>query len=153
MSMWESFPDDARVWIYASPEKLSSEIQERMLRSSQSFLAQWQAHGQSLNADVQIFHDHFLVFFVDESSANATGCSIDASVRFVKELELSLGLDMLDRSKVYVKTPEGVQHFDFRNVPTDLPADAHVFNHSVSDLGAFRKEWELPLAESWLTRG
>lgn len=150
MSTWESFPDDARVWIYASPEKLGAEVQERILTSSQNFLAQWQAHGQSLNADVQIFHDHFLVFFVDESSANATGCSIDASVHFVKELESALGLDMLDRSKVYLKTSTGVQHFDFRNVPSDLPPDAHVFNHSVSDLGAFRKEWELPLAESWL---
>ena len=52
-----------------------------------AFLTQWTAHGASLNAGVSIPYNRFIVIALDESQQEATGCSIDASVKIIQEIE------------------------------------------------------------------
>ena len=47
-----------------------------------------------------MLHQHFLVIGLDEGVAGASGCSIDASVRFVAQLEQLLGLELLEKSRL-----------------------------------------------------
>ncbi|MEQ9303133.1 MAG: hypothetical protein RJQ14_04390, partial [Marinoscillum sp.] len=95
-----NMPDHSRVWIYQSTRPFSDS--EKTLISAQldEFTKQWAAHGQQLTATYSIELDQFIVLAVDESHHQASGCSIDSSVRVIQVIEQQTGLTLLDRSKV-----------------------------------------------------
>ncbi|MFC7666552.1 hypothetical protein ACFQT0_03260 [Hymenobacter humi] len=62
------------------------------------FAEDWTSHGSTLHASAEFLHQQFLVIGLDENLAGASGCSIDASVRFVAQLEKQLNVELLDKS-------------------------------------------------------
>ena len=59
-------------------------------------------HGTPLHGEIKYIHDQLIVFGVNQQ--NLCGRSVDALVRFVRETEDSLGLDLLNRSRMgYLK--------------------------------------------------
>ena len=95
-----SFPDTARLWVYQADRRLTKEETEFVNENAAKFCLSWSAHGQALQATFQLEYDQFLVLMVDERQAEASGCSIDASVSFIRALENKLGLTLLDRGNV-----------------------------------------------------
>ncbi len=95
----------ARVWFYVTNRPLTDPERIHMLSALDAFTSQWQAHGTPLNAAATVLLHDIVVLAVDESSQQATGCSIDASVSFLRHLPESLpslaDLDLLDRSWVF----------------------------------------------------
>ncbi|MEO6189842.1 MAG: hypothetical protein ABIO44_05145, partial [Saprospiraceae bacterium] len=81
-----AFPDDSRIWIYASdkiiPDKQVSEIHS----SIQEFTKSWQSHQQDLAATGGILHNHFIILVVNENKNSPGGCSIDKSIHYVQSL-------------------------------------------------------------------
>ena len=64
------------------------------------FINQWMAHGVSLMAGRDLRHDQFVLVGVDERAAGVSGCSIDALVRRMQQLETVLGLELINNSPV-----------------------------------------------------
>ena len=93
-------PSDARVWVYQSNTVLSDVEVNAIKNDGAGFIAEWAAHGASLKASFDILFCRFIVIAVDEQQALATGCSIDKSVKFVKELEQKYNLNLFDRMPV-----------------------------------------------------
>jgi hypothetical protein len=136
---WQDFPDDARVWIYPSPERLTHQQQQDILQAASQFLQSWKAHGAPLKATAAIFYDHFLVFFVDEAQAGASGCSIDSSVRFVKELEVGMGLSLLERARIYYEEDGVIRNVHFKEAEELNSRNVRVFNFAAPTLAEFRQ--------------
>ena len=81
---FDQLPPSARVWIYqARPAADGPEIGPCCPRLAR-FAAEWTSHGRTLHASAEFLHQQFLVMGLDEAVAGASGCSIDASVRFVQ---------------------------------------------------------------------
>ncbi len=100
-----------RVWIYRSIKKLSQEEENDIARLAGDFISQWAAHGKKLAADFDILYGHYLVFYVDQNWAQATGCSIDSSVALIRQIEEKYQLGLLDRMKIgFLKNDEVVFH-------------------------------------------
>ncbi len=55
----------------------------------------------------QLLEEQLIVLGVDESSLGASGCSIDGSVRILRELEKQLEINLTDQGKVRFKKSEG----------------------------------------------
>ena len=148
------FSPQSKVWIYQSNRKFTDqetiEIQDVLNR----FVEQWTAHGAQLKAKAEIFHNYFIVLTVDQEVANATGCSIDSSVRIIKEIESKYGLDLFDRfnmaykidNEVYVASKE-----DFETLISikKIGLETTVFNNLVQNLEEFEQKWEVQLQDSW----
>src|SRR5690606_37545073 len=83
-------PDHARLWVYKAPRDLGQAEQKLVREKGQAFTGSWAAHGQPLDACVDVLAGRFVVVAVDEEQAMASGCSIDRSVAFIKELEHDL---------------------------------------------------------------
>ncbi|UPT69069.1 MAG: hypothetical protein M0D57_10815 [Sphingobacteriales bacterium JAD_PAG50586_3] len=79
-----NYPAMLRVWIYQADRLLTDSEQQMLAEASAQFVAQWSAHGTPLTAAAQVLNGYFLVLGVDEAQAQASGCSIDKSVNFVK---------------------------------------------------------------------
>lgn len=100
-----------RVWIYRSIIELNESEERDIQQQAQSFINEWASHGTKLKADFEIVHHHYLVFIVDEQSAKASGCSIDSSVAFVRQLENKYNLGLFNRMEIgFLKDDEVVFH-------------------------------------------
>ena len=67
------------------------------------FLAQWTAHNQNLQAGFELPYNRFIVIGVNQQAVQASGCSIDSSIRFIQDLESKYGVTLLDKMNVTFK--------------------------------------------------
>ena len=149
-----SFSPQSRVWVYQSNREFSASEVTAIQEKLDAFTAQWLAHGQQLKAKAEIFYNYFIVITVDETASNVTGCSIDASVRVLKEIEQEYQVDLFNRfnlaylmdGKVITLNKE-----DFETLVSikKITPDTIVFNNMVQTLDEFKHKWEVPFSQSW----
>jgi len=83
---WGSLPGSSRAWLYTADRVLKDEEQNALRAGIESFLTEWVAHGQSLQASWRLEGGRCLIIALDDRSPNATGCSIDAKVHWLQVL-------------------------------------------------------------------
>jgi len=105
-----------KVWIYRSIKKLTVDQKNDITNKAGEFVGQWAAHGKKLAADFEILYDHYLVFYVDQSWEKNSGCSIDASVAFIREIEAKYQLGLLDRLQIGFLKEEEVIFYHFSDL-------------------------------------
>ncbi len=148
------FSPQSKVWIYQSSRQFSLTEAEEIQGKLNAFTAQWKAHGHQLAAKAEMPYRFFIVLIVDQDSAAATGCSIDASVRVIKEIENTYGVDLFNRFNMAYKLDDEVHvtsKEDFETLITikKITPQTIVFNNLVQTLAEYEQKWEVPLADSW----
>jgi len=63
-----------------------------------------------LEAGFELPYNRFIVLGLNQEKTQASGCSIDASVRFIQELEQKLDLILLDKMNVTFKQGDFLSH-------------------------------------------
>jgi hypothetical protein len=150
-------PDHARAWVYKAPRNLGQAEQKLVRERGADFTAGWAAHGAPLDACVDVLVDRFVVVAVDEEQARASGCSIDKSVGFIKQLEYDLNLMLTDRMLVVFDQEERVMSCRLQELPQliqegRITGDTLVYDDLVPTVGELRSRFHVPLRESWLQR-
>ncbi len=148
------FSPQSKVWIYQSNRRFTDQETAEIQGILNDFVAQWTAHGHQLKAKAEVFHQYFIVLTVDQDVANATGCSIDSSVRVIKDIESKFGLDLFDRFNMAYKIDDDVHvatKEDFETLISikKIGLETIVFNNLVQTLEDFEQKWEVPLQDSW----
>jgi hypothetical protein len=147
--LFPEFPVSSRVWIYSADRELNGTEENYALEQLKLFLNQWAAHGTELFADGTILHHSFIVIVADEEKVKASGCSIDSSVRFIKELGKELNVDFFNRLSVMVEKDGEMKRIHFSEL--DKYTDWNVFNTTVTDLKGLRTNFQMPVIETgWL---
>lgn len=159
---FEDMPAQARIWIYQASRSLSHAEEEYAQQLGQQFTSAWAAHGKPLRSSVKVFHHRFLVIAVDEGYNMASGCSIDASVALVKELEEKFSTEresfsFFDRTKVAFLHQdeifvESTAQLKQQVSEGKIKPETLTFNNLVSNKEQFEKEWVIPAKDSWLAR-
>ena len=154
---FDELPATARVWIYQASRPLTSPEILAVLPRLARFAEEWTSHGRSLQASAEILHQQFLVFGLNESVAGASGCSIDASVRFVAELEQQLGLELLDKSSLAFMQNGAVQLLKRSAVKAAIGTGAiepatFYFDNTLATKGELATAWPRPAHQTWLAR-
>lgn len=153
-----TLPAHARVWVYAADRALNDEEAKCTVDAVRAFVAGWAAHGNQLLADARLLHQRFLMIAVDEQQAGASGCSIDASVHFVKSLGAQLGVDFFNRMVFHYRNASGdivtLPRAEFKQAYSDglITGSTFVFDPLVKTLGELADNFEKPLAQSWHRR-
>lgn len=154
---FNKLPETARVWIYQSNRSFSEEELSAIRLEMDAFIENWTAHGNDLNAGYEIKYKRFIIIALDQRSQNATGCSIDASVRFIQDLEKKYDVMLLDKMNVSYKQGEFVAYkslTDFKTMAKQkaISKNTIVFNNLVTNKGEYLEFWEVPAEESWHSR-
>ena len=154
---FDQLPATARVWIYQASRPLTSGETVGLLPALARFGEEWTSHGRSLVASAEVLHQHFLVLGLDEAMAGASGCSIDASVRFVAQLEQHLGLELLEKSRLAFMQHGQVQLLDRRALKQavadgTLTSATLYFDNTIATKGALDQHWPRPAGATWLAR-
>ena len=158
MSALDRLPSQSRVWIYGAERELSAEETTTIRTELQAFVADWVSHRRELSASADVLHDRFLVIAVDETQAEASGCSIDGSVHFLQDLGARMEIDFFNRMIFSYRDDTGAIHtiprdeFKIRYKAGQLENDTIVFDPLVKELGELRQIFERPLEDSWHSR-
>jgi len=154
---FEDLPENSRIWIYQSSRKFSDEEVADIENDLTEFLTNWSAHGASLESSYQIKYNRFIIIAVNQEVQAATGCSIDASVVFIQNLEQKYSIDLLDKMNVAFKQGEYITYktlLDFKKLAKDKSVSENtiVFNNLVNTIEEWKENWEVPASESWHSR-
>ncbi len=154
---FDQLPPSARVWIYQASRPLTSQEIVGVLPTLARFAEEWTSHGKALLASAEFLHQHFLVVGLDEGVAGASGCSIDASVRFVAQLEQVLGVELLDKSRMaFLQGGEVLllKRNDLKTAVAEgtLTPDTFYFDNTLATKGELDNNWPRPAGETWLAR-
>jgi len=154
---YNTLPENSRVWIYQSDREFSQEEKEIITEEAGKFIEAWTRHGDHLKGGFEIKYNQFLILAVDESFANVSGCSIDASVRFVQKLENVISADLMNKLNVSFKEEQNINIVSlsaFQNFVKagKITSETIVFNNMVQTKGDLRKKWEVPAKDSWHQR-
>ena len=154
---YESLDDAARVWVYqSSREFLDSEIHEISLKI-EAFINNWRRHGDDLKASYKIKYNQFIAIVVDENYNDVSGCSIDASVNLMKQLEKEFSTDLTNKLNISFKDNSNVNIVsmaDFQKYAKlkKITSNTVVFNNMVATKAEFEKNWEVTADKSWHKR-
>lgn len=154
---FNTLPEESRVWVYQASRTFTdieiSEIESKL----NTFLEQWTAHGSDLKAGYSIVYKRFIVIALDQNLNRASGCSIDASVHFIQQLEQDYKVDLMDKMNVSYKQGDFIAYkslLDFKKMAKERAVSKNtiVFNNLVNTIAEFKEHWEVPASESWHSR-
>lgn len=150
-----TLPDEARLWILASPRAVDPATADALLQRVDAFLEEWHAHGHPVVGSRDWRYDRFLMIAADEAATGVSGCSGDALFRVFKVAERDLGITLLDGSLVWYRDGEEIRSATrggFREATQrgELGPDTIVFDNTAATVGDVRAgRWERPMKESW----
>jgi hypothetical protein len=152
---FDSLPDDARVWVFGAADEVSAPAADRLLGAVDDFLAHWNAHGSPLVCGREWRDDRFLAIGVDQSTAGASGCSIDGLYRTLARLKPELGTSLLGSGRVYYRDAGGRVSAATRKEFAELAREGRIgpdtptFDTSITTASAWRHQFERAARDSW----
>lgn len=153
---FDSLPSDARLWVFGAERALGPAERGDLLAAVDRFLDAWKAHGAPLTGARELLGDRFLFVAVDEASVPPSGCSIDAMVRVLGELEEKLGVGLVGHGAVFYRTPAGdvrrVERAEFGRLAKagEVGPETPVFDTTLTRVAKLREgEFERPARAAW----
>ena len=148
------FSQQSRVWIYQADKKLTDQEALLIQQELDKFATGWTAHNNQLKAKGEVRYNRFLILIVDESQAGASGCSIDKSVHFMKQIEQHFNINLFDRFNLAYRDGEEIlslpRHaFEDMLKQGKINTETIVYNNMVQNLTELESKWEVPFKNSW----
>jgi|LakMenEpi03Aug12_release.lakeMendotaPanAssembly.Ray.scaffolds.fasta_scaffold1015157_1 hypothetical protein len=149
--LFPQLPDTSRVWLYLADRSFdateSNYIQDALSDFTQN---KWATHGTKLMASGSVLMNQLVVLAVDQDVMNASGCSIDSSVRLMKQLGTELKVDFFNRLFVLISKESEIKRVHFQDL--NQYADWKLLNPMVSSLEEVRNRFLIDVKESNLFR-
>ncbi len=154
---FNTLPEEARVWIYQANRSFTDDEILEIQSKLDIFIANWTAHGSDLQSGYEIKYKRFITIALNQDLNKATGCSIDASVHFIQQLEKDYNVDLMDKMNVSYKQGEFIAYktlLDFKKMAKEKAVSKNtiVFNNLVVNIAEYNENWEVPASESWHSR-
>lgn len=151
---FNELPNTARIWMYQANRTLTDAEVTQINEKLRFFVSNWKRHGDDLKASFQVKYSQFVVLAVDEGFNNVSGCSIDASVNAIKQLQQELDVDLLNKMNIAFKDGDNINTVSMQQFKEFAKADkinenTLVFNNMVNSKADLATSWEVPAGQSW----
>ena len=144
------------MWAYTISRELNSNELQQLIVAGQNFVNSWTAHENKLSAEFSVFGNRIILVKVDEAVYNASGCSIDKLVRFVKILETDFNVELLNRLLVPYQHDDKIEViptsvFKEKLNTKQLSENTLVYVTAIADEKELL-EWQQPVKNTWLSK-
>jgi hypothetical protein len=151
---FELLPENSRIWVYQADRTLTEQEVTQISKKLVVFVSNWKRHGDDLKASFKVEYNQFVILAVDENYNDVSGCSIDASVHLMREIEKELNVDMFDKMKVTFKDGVNINTISLADFKTyakqqKINANTVVFNNMISSKADLINAWEIEVGKSW----
>ncbi len=149
---FESLPPTSRIWIYQADRVILPAQEQVILSDAGLFVNTWTAHQAGLKAGVTILHKAFLIFGVDESYNDASGCSIDKKVNFVKAAGGKNNLDFFNRNLVFFEDGRFIELKKVNEALNsgEISLNSCFYNNLIQTKSDMESSWLVAVKNSWL---
>lgn len=154
-SFAEGLHPQSRVWVYHSDRVFSDVEVTQIDQEILSFCTEWASHGSMLKARGKVLLNRIVLLMVDESMAGASGCSIDSSVAFVKNLGTKYQVDLFDRMLITYLDGDAPQTTKLAELSGQLAGkeeDVLIFDNLVKTKQDLLESGLVPVSQSWVAR-
>ena len=100
---WNSLPEESRFWCFSARYPFDDSKHDFLKNALNELCWTWKAHDQPIKAGFRVIEKRAIAICVDESSAIASGCSIDSRMGLLKKISLELKVDIFDRFHIHVR--------------------------------------------------
>ena len=152
----DNFAAESRVWVYQSNRMFTLSEALEIESLLHKFTSEWRSHGMDVNAYGNLFFGQFVVLMADETAAQVSGCSTDASVRFIKQLGEQFKVDFFNRTNLAFLVKDKIQllplsqlHYAMDNY--FIGPQTLYFNNLVQTREQLENNWLIPIKDSWLS--
>lgn len=154
---FNTLPEESRIWIYQANRSFTEQELKEIQSKLDVFIENWTAHGSDLQAGYLVKYKRFIIIALNQNLNKASGCSIDASVHFIQQLEKEYNVDLMDKMNVSYKQGDFIAYktlLDFKKMAKEkaISKNTIVFNNLVTSIAEFNENWEVPASESWHSR-
>lgn len=155
---FNSLSSTSRIWVFQSNREFTPDEELKIKNILTVFTQEWAAHGLPLRSSFEIRLKHFVILAADESYQATSGCSVDESVRVIKQIQQQLGFDLFDRNLVAFKKGDSVccmipmAQLKEKLLDGTWNDQTETFNNLVSAKSQLDTEWIVPAAKTWLKR-
>lgn len=148
---------DSRVWVYQSSRIFGLSEALHIEDLVNSFVANWQSHGDPVKGFGNLFFGQFVVLMADERATGVSGCSTDSSVRLIKQIEQLFKVNMFDRQMLAFWVKDKIQMLPLAQLQyaidnSFITPDTLYFNNLVQTKEELENKWLIPVKESWLAK-
>jgi hypothetical protein len=154
LTPYHILPPTAKVWVYQANRSFTQDEVWEISDILENFVDRWQSHSRDVSGFGSLYYRRFLILMADENTCDVSGCSIDSSVKLIKELEEAYDLDFFDRMKVCYKiTNDLIGSFPFNKLNEmiengKINDETIVFNNLVATKQELETNWAIPLKDS-----
>lgn len=153
--MGKNFSPRSKVWLYQSNRSFMPHEIKWLNIQLEIFANEWTAHNAQLKATAHVVEDRFIILLVDETQSNASGCSIDKSVHFLKQVEKKLSIELFNRMLVsYIVNEKiitiSVQEAKELFLAGKINDDTIFFNTLTGTKEEFDSHFKIPFCNSWV---
>jgi len=120
-----------------------------------NFVVNWTSHGEDLYAFADVYYQKFIVIMVDQEVAKASGCAIDKSVAFIKEIERAFEVNLFKRTAISYFEKDEIKTTTKRKFlklleEGEVNSETLIFDNTVKSKDQFENHWKVPVKDSWL---
>ena len=154
---FESLPGTARLWIYQADKRFTTAGKNIISDTLRAFVEGWMVHGQPMQASFDIRYDQFVLLAADEDVNAASGCSIDSSVRVIRDLGESLSTDFFNRNNIAFRIKDEtilltLPELKRKSEEGYWKGETLMFNNLVTKKEDLQKSWLVSSGTTWLSR-
>ena len=151
---FNTLPDSSRVWVYQADREFSLTEVDQITQQLNIFVNNWKRHGEDLKASFQVKYNQFIILSVDEGYNDVSGCSIDASVHIIKQLQREFEVDLLNKMNVTFKDGDNINTISLKEFKEYAKQDkikpnTVVFNNMIASKADLASAWEVEANKSW----
>ena len=154
---FSKLPENSKVWIYTTDRELFNNEVNEIKKHSLDFLNNWTSHGIKVEGSILLPYNHFVIICASQKNTNLSGCSIDDSIRFIKDIEENFNISLLNREIIAFKDGDNIKKINLKNLKDEVIAgnlhpNTIVFNNLIDSKKDYVNIWESPASKTWLKR-
>jgi len=155
MNKLKSMNPSSKIWVYTSKSNINKDNAKIINLFAETFINQWESHGNKVKGNIEIVDDYFIVVAADEECDTMCGRAKDAIVRLIKEIELETDLIFTDRMTVALKIDDKISTSNYNDVKERLendvfPENTKIYNPLISTVKEYNESFIQVISDSWL---
>jgi hypothetical protein len=154
---FENIDHNSRLWVFQADRFFSDSEEEYLNVTLKNFTQDWTSHNHVLESSFLIESHKFIILAVNESVNDASGCSIDKSVKIIKTIEEELRINLLDKTSVAFLVEDQIKTLKLSDLKAEIAKgsiteNTLVFNTLVSSKAEYLEYFKCSARQTWLKR-
>lgn len=150
---YSELSDNNKIWVYISDRPFTEEEDVFVEEKLTALCNNWDVHGSPLKSTFVVVKSQIVVLFSDEVDNQASGCSIDASVRGMREIGDKLNIDFFNRWNIACEKDNTIQvlhvnDFKAKLKSGEMTGEDYVFKNIINSRSEFESTFREKIMDS-----